>query len=565
MSSMNQNNEENPIKSYLMLQKLVADPSKLHALGTVDPAFPVYERDNDDDEDEEDEDDEEEKRKKDKKNEHFAQLRSSLQTLSRDTPFAIGGAMRLSRHDNMCVLLKVGQDEVKSLLADVDYDKVASLCVPSAFGNVTTGETLMDTKVRIGLELDAEGREDVVTPSPHQVSLVIEYPAQVVANPEKDWPGFVHQAKEWIKHGYTYGFDIHSFICKELADKIESCAELAELTASSSSSYYKSEVYVRRKDTSQSGTKYNQPEFLGRILHHLQKSLLPDMKFTLEPYKLMMYETGGHFKPHKDSPVKDMVATLLVALPSEHTGGVLEVRENHGQSMAFDFSSKSGDKQSIQWCAFFSDCEHVLRPVESGRRVVLAYRILARPSAARAVSAYPFEEDFQFSPLAVDVKSTALEKVVPNVYCSTGFVLRHEYGLLSLQPDLLKGMDRVLYERLKQACKPQAQPRLYSILVREEAQQDEHFCYPKMINRRGVVYAVSLPEVRFQAELSTNRPPPPVDKDVTFVRGNWVEGDVALLENEVESVEHMGNEARVGEYAYVYLQSAIVITQEDLK
>ncbi|KAH9254218.1 hypothetical protein BASA81_007807 [Batrachochytrium salamandrivorans] len=562
---MNQHEEEDPIKMYLMLQRLVADPSKLRPLGVVDSAFPLYQ-----DEDEDSEEDDKQRELSDAEqhirdmNNLFAQLRNSLQTLSRDTPFAIGGTMRLSRHDNMCVLLKVGQDEVKSLLADVDYDKVASLCVPSAFGNVATGETLMDTKVRIGLELDAEGREDVVTPSPHQVSLVIEYPAQVVANPETDWPGFVHQAKEWIKHGYTNGFDVDNVRCKELADKIKSCTELAELTASSSS-YYKSEVYVRRKDTSQSGTEYNQPEFLGRILHHLQKSLLPDMKFTLEPYKLMMYETGGHFKPHKDSPVKDMVATLLVALPSEHTGGVLEVRENHGQSMAFDFSSKSGDKQSIQWCAFFSDCEHVLRPVESGRRVVLAYRILARPSVAKVVSEYPLEEDLQLGPPAVNLKSTALEKIVQNVRGSTGFVLRHEYGLLSLRPDLLKGMDRVLYEHLKQACKPQAQPRLYNFLVREEAQQDEHFRYPKKANRQGVVYAVSLPEVRFQAGQSTSRPPPPVDEDVVFVRGNWVEGDVTLLKNEVESAEHVGNEARSGEYAYVYLQCAIVINQEDLK
>ncbi|CAM9692084.1 unnamed protein product, partial [Scytosiphon promiscuus] len=46
-------------------------------------------------------------------------------------------------------------------------------------------------------------------------------------------------------------------------------------------------------------------------------------------YKLVMYETGGHFKPHKDTEKEaGMFGTLVVQLPTYdgHEGGTLVVR-----------------------------------------------------------------------------------------------------------------------------------------------------------------------------------------------------------------------------------------------
>jgi len=48
-----------------------------------------------------------------------------------------------------------------------------------------------------------------------------------------------------------------------------------------------------------------------------------------ELYKLLLYETGGFFKPHRDTEKADkMFATLVVQLPSRFTGGSFSVK--HG-------------------------------------------------------------------------------------------------------------------------------------------------------------------------------------------------------------------------------------------
>ena len=45
-----------------------------------------------------------------------------------------------------------------------------------------------------------------------------------------------------------------------------------------------------------------------------------------EPYKLLLYEEGAFFKKHRDSEkANGMFATLVIALPSMHEGGNLEV------------------------------------------------------------------------------------------------------------------------------------------------------------------------------------------------------------------------------------------------
>ena len=58
---------------------------------------------------------------------------------------------------------------------------------------------------------------------------------------------------------------------------------------------------------------------------------LPDGKLGAKLDKLLIYEAGQFFVPHKDSERSDdMMATLVVVLPSEHKGGSLIV--NHKDS-----------------------------------------------------------------------------------------------------------------------------------------------------------------------------------------------------------------------------------------
>ena len=46
-----------------------------------------------------------------------------------------------------------------------------------------------------------------------------------------------------------------------------------------------------------------------------------------ELHNLLVYKTGGHFAPHRDSEkVPGMFGTLVVVLPSAHEGGALVIR-----------------------------------------------------------------------------------------------------------------------------------------------------------------------------------------------------------------------------------------------
>lgn len=61
----------------------------------------------------------------------------------------------------------------------------------------------------------------------------------------------------------------------------------------------------------------------------------------------------------------------MVCLPSAHKGGELAVRHD-GREVLFDWSN---DAKSVQWAAFYSDCEHEVLPVSDGYRVTLTYNL----------------------------------------------------------------------------------------------------------------------------------------------------------------------------------------------
>jgi len=62
------------------------------------------------------------------------------------------------------------------------------------------------------------------------------------------------------------------------------------------------------------------------------------VKVTARPYKLVLYEKGGFFLPHRDTEkVNGMFATLVIQLPAEYTGGQLVVQHNREEKV-FDFA-----------------------------------------------------------------------------------------------------------------------------------------------------------------------------------------------------------------------------------
>ncbi|MEP6649871.1 MAG: 2OG-Fe(II) oxygenase [Lapillicoccus sp.] len=99
--------------------------------------------------------------------------------------------------------------------------------------------------------------------------------------------------------------------------------------------------------------------------------LAPDRRLTAELHSVLVYEPGQFFVPHQDSEKDDgMVATLVVTLPSPHTGGELVI--HHGGKATTYRASKT----KITLVAFYADCLHEVRPVTAGHRMALTYNLL---------------------------------------------------------------------------------------------------------------------------------------------------------------------------------------------
>jgi predicted 2-oxoglutarate/Fe(II)-dependent dioxygenase YbiX len=92
-----------------------------------------------------------------------------------------------------------------------------------------------------------------------------------------------------------------------------------------------------------------------------------------EFYKLLIYDAGSFFVDHRDTEkAPGMFATLVIVLPSSHSGGELVVR-HLGQEKTLDLHPE--DPSEIGFAAFYADCVHEVRPVVSGYRLTLVYNL----------------------------------------------------------------------------------------------------------------------------------------------------------------------------------------------
>ncbi len=186
---------------------------------------------------------------------------------------------------------------------------------------------------------------------------------------------------------------------------------------------------------------------LGTIVSTVQQALgLENCKLTAHLYKLLLYEKGGFFLPHRDGEKLDrMVATLVVSLPSVHEGGELVVLHEGSRHEIAYTGAASG--YELSYAAFYADCEHEVLPVRSGYRLCLVYNLtlaksrgkkgITAPTSGSAIAAIA-------KILRDGRKDEAHEKLA--------VTLDHRYTQDGLTLDKLKGVDRVRAEVLFEAA-----------------------------------------------------------------------------------------------------------------
>lgn len=127
---------------------------------------------------------------------------------------------------------------------------------------------------------------------------------------------------------------------------------------------------------------------MNDALEHFRDELgLPQTsRLRAELHSMLVYGKGQFFLPHQDTEKDDaMVGTLVVSLPSAHTGGELLI-DHAGKRIPYRAS-----KKELTFVAFYADCRHQVTPVRSGYRVTLTFNLLVETETPAAPAA-PFTE-----------------------------------------------------------------------------------------------------------------------------------------------------------------------------
>ena len=211
------------------------------------------------------------------------------------------------------------------------------------------------------------------------------------------------------------------------------------------------------------------PETFASILAQAAVGLgYPEGAVSAELYKLLVYEPGGFFVPHRDTEkVDNMVATLVVSLPVSGAGGDLVVRHKSRKTV---IDMRVEEPSDLAFAAFFADCEHEVRLVEAGHRICLVFNLVKRAGQEVAETAPEFEE--KVAGIAGELRRLGR---APEGMGKVIWVLEHDYSEAGLSFDALKNVDatvaRVLLAAAAQAdCILQAA----TISICEEASV-EHF------------------------------------------------------------------------------------------
>lgn len=172
-------------------------------------------------------------------------------------------------------------------------------------------------------------------------------------------------------------------------------------------------------------------------LHSLTDQAIQDLgvqvSASAQQYKLLLYEQGAFFKPHRDTEkIPGMFGTLVISLPSEHTGG--DVRIVHGKDTrvletapysAFDLST----------LAWYSDVQHEIKPVTSGYRLVLTYNLVQDLMQPKQTAAAITSRHARLAALL-----RTWDSVCPYLNFLV-YPLEHQYTESSLSLQNLKGRD----------------------------------------------------------------------------------------------------------------------------
>src|SRR5215469_16594112 len=159
-------------------------------------------------------------------------------------------------------------------------------------------------------------------------------------------------------------------------------------------------------------------------------------RLLAEPHALLVYGKGQFFLPHQDSEKDDaMIGTLVISLPSSHTGGELVI-EHDGKTVAYQASA---DEVSV--AAFYADCRHEVKPVRTGYRVTFTCNLLLDADPVGEVPVKPSAEAARYLTEHFTTRVSRWKGDDRELPIRLVYLLDHQYSQRGLSWGRLKGAD----------------------------------------------------------------------------------------------------------------------------
>mmetsp|Transcript_22770 Transcript_22770/g.31712 ORF Transcript_22770/g.31712 Transcript_22770/m.31712 type:complete len:482 (+) Transcript_22770:74-1519(+) len=180
------------------------------------------------------------------------------------------------------------------------------------------------------------------------------------------------------------------------------------------------------------------------IRQYISQSLGLDSPPHCTLYKLLLYEPGSFFKPHRDTEKEDkMFGTLVIQLPSKYEGGQLVVQHKL-EAKLFDFSHNPFD---MVFTAFYCDCQHEVKPVTSGYRLCLVYNLVYEGEGPLPVATDLEAQRTMMMEILRRWRINRMKEPLKAV-----FLLDHQYTENSLRFAKLKNTDHLKANLIREAC-----------------------------------------------------------------------------------------------------------------
>lgn len=107
------------------------------------------------------------------------------------------------------------------------------------------------------------------------------------------------------------------------------------------------------------------------VIEEIGRELTKTLGLLAKPYKLILYQKGDFFLPHQDTLEVGLVKTLVVILPTDHTGGAFCFN-------GVPFYKDAKYENKVNFLIFDPNISHSVEKITNGFRVCITYKLFEK-------------------------------------------------------------------------------------------------------------------------------------------------------------------------------------------